>query len=157
MPADIRCQIECVIKSTLDDYWQTHGSPFEDSRTHRSQEAPLAEEHNLKHLDRVLCELEDRASRILRESQGSNALDFKTVAVNCQDGEKRTQFDSHLGQVSAVLGQLEKLQISPALGVSGPLAADGILRADDREKSELFLQSVDHFLNGAFNLVRTVM
>lgn len=167
MPADIRYQIERVIKTTLDDYWQAHSSPFEDGRTDRSQEAPLAEEHFPRHLDRVLCEMEERATHITGESQRSNTLAHESVAVNYQDGEKRTQCDSHLDQVSSVLGRLEKLQIqleafavqqSPAdLSVSALLAADGNLRADGREKSELVLQSVDHFLNGAFNLVRAVM
>lgn len=126
----------------------------------------MVEGYNLKHLNRVLCDLENRASRIAREGHQSSALKHGPVAMDQQDTEKQTQFDSHLDQVSAVLGRLEKLNIrletcvlqtSPAFSVSAPLAEDGGLRKDDLEKSELLLQSVDHFLNSTFNLVRTMM
>lgn len=168
MPADIQCQIEHVIRSTLDDYSQAHGSPSGDSSTNRSHEASIVEEqHNLKHLNRVLCDLENRASRIVGEGHPFNALEHGPVAVDYRDREKRTQFDSLFDQVSASLGRLEKLhirleacpllQIPPTLSVSAPLSEDDSLRKDDLEKSELFLQSVDHFLISTFNLVRTMM
>lgn len=87
--------------------------------------------------------------------------------MDYRDREKRTQFDSLFDQVSASLGRLEKLHIKleacpllqtpPTLSVSAPLSEDSSLRKDDLEKSELFLQSVDHFLNSTLNLVRTMM
>lgn len=171
MPADIQFHIERVIKSTLDDHWRVHGCPPQDSGNKQSHEAQAVEEHNLEHnlehLDRILRDLEDRASRKVGEGHCVNAVEHGPVAVNHEDREKRAQFDSRLNQVSVVLGRLEQLHIrfeacsllrDPAApSVSAPSAEDGSLRVHILEKPELFLQSVDHFLNGLFSIVRTVM
>lgn len=167
MPTDIQLQIERVIKSTLDDFWQTHDSPSPDSNINRSHEAPRFEGRNLEHLDRVLSDLENRASSIVREGPRFNAVNHGPVAMDDQDRQKRTQLDSHLDQVSAMLGRLEKLHIRfearallqspPGISVLGPSAEDGSLSVVNLEQSELFLQSVDRFLNSTFHLVRTVM
>ncbi|KAK2604223.1 hypothetical protein N8I77_007170 [Diaporthe amygdali] len=166
IPADIQCQMERVIKSTLDDHGQAHRSPPRDGGTKMSIEASVVEEHYIEHLGRALRDVEDRASNVIREGHCANAIEHGPVAVNHEDREKRVHFDSYFDQVSAILCRLEQLhtrfeacalqRTTPASSVSTLSAKDGGLSENVLEKPELLLQSVDQVLNGLFSLIITL-
>jgi hypothetical protein len=159
--------MEHVIKSTLDDYWQTNRSLLHDGGTKASQEGPVAEEHNVKHLDRLLRDLEGRASRIAGGVHRVDILEHGPVEIDHKDREKRTQFDRHLNQVSSVLGRVEQLhnRLEACALLRDPADPSASMRLSENvglgtnnsETPELFLQSVDNFLDSAFKVVRTVM
>jgi len=167
MPADIRFQMEHVIKLTLDDYWQTNRSLLHDGGTGTSREVPVVEEHNVEHLDRLLRDLEGRASRIAGGVYRVGNLEHGPVEMDHEDKEKRTQFDRHLNQVSSVLGRVEQLhnRLETCALLRNPADPSASMRLSENvglgtnnsETPDLFLQSVDHFLDSAFKVVRTLM